>query len=355
MLAFYYGQETDRIPMATYDFLVPRGRTERELREKGLGLIKWCSVSPLISPAFLGMGGQVKDVEVSLKEMWENGEKLTVRTFQTPKGSVFEIYRADPAYGSMWIKKHLIERKEDYSVLQFIVENSLVSDNRESILETQDDLGQDGVVLGMVDRTPFQKVMWEMTGPERIFLDLYDDPEPVEALLQAVEMKMDETYALAAEGPAEVIWSPDNITGDLNSPDFFKKYHLPHYSRRAKLLHQNNKSYIVHMDGIIKSLIKLVNQTDVDVVESFSLPLAGGNLPIKDALEAWPDKSIAANVPASLCFQDEGTIRAFVDELLSDLDGRKNFMLQVSEDLPHKFWKIGLPVILDALIQGQNH
>jgi hypothetical protein len=351
MLAFYRRKKLDRMPVAAYDFLIPRGGTERQLRNQGLGLIKWCPVSPLISPAFLSLGGDVKNVSVTVEELWEDGEKSLLRRFATPVGTVCEKYREDKEYGSKWIKKHLIENVSDYPIVKYIVENSVVRDNAEEFARLQDDIGEDGVVLGMMDRSPFQKVMWEMTGPERMLLDLYDNTAVVEDLLLAVEKKLDETYKVAAACKADVIWSPDNITVDLNSPSIFRKYHLPFYNKCGAVLHKNGKAYVVHMDGKLNPLKDLIKEADVDVIESFSVPMAGGDYPIRDALEHWSSKSIAANVVASLCMKEQEEIRRNMRELLTDVSGKENFMLQVSEDLPHGFWQKGLPLILDTIFE----
>ena len=94
MLAVYYRREPDQIPFAAYDFLIPQGQTERELRNNGIGLIKWCPVSTSIAPAFLNIcESRVRDVKISIEEVWESGEKIVIRTFYTPIGSVFEKYR----------------------------------------------------------------------------------------------------------------------------------------------------------------------------------------------------------------------------------------------------------------------
>lgn len=356
MLVVYYGGEPDQIPFAAYDFLIPRGQIERELRNDGMGLVKWCPVSTSVAPAFLNIClSKVQDVKISIEEAWESGEKIIIRTFYTPMGSVFEKYREDPMYSSKWIKKYLIESASDYPIVKFIVENSIIYQNYNSFLQVQDNLGDDGVVLALMDRSPLQKMMYEITGPERLFLDLYDNSDLVEDLLTCIEKKSNEMYKIAANSPAQVIWSPDNITEDMNSPSIFRKYCLPFYNKQGQLLHQQNKAYVVHMDGKLKCLKNSIKKADIDVVESFSLPEAGGNLPIKEASIAWKDKSIISNIPAFLCLKEEKTIREYIGQLLAWVYPRKNFMLQVSEDLPPQDWKRILPVVIDVMQKQKIH
>lgn len=85
MLAVYQKRNQDKIPWAAYGFLLPRGKIERELRNSGCGLIEWHPVSFLLSPTMLGeriYESKVKDVEISNKTVWENGERVLIHTWQ---------------------------------------------------------------------------------------------------------------------------------------------------------------------------------------------------------------------------------------------------------------------------------
>ena len=353
LLAFYRHESDERIPLAAYDTLLPRGNVERALRNQGLGLLKTCPVSNLISPSFITRPcGPIANVEVTLREAYEEGEMTIVRTFDTPVGRVFEKYRKDREYGTMWIKKYLIEEPADYAVVRFIVQNSTLSEQGAAYQLACNDLGDDGLVLAMVDRTPFQKVLWELTGLERLLFDLHDNRSMVEDLLKAIEYQLDVAYTLAGTSPAEVIWSPDNLTGDICSPSIYLEYHLNYYRRWARLLHEAGKVYAVHMDGRLRSLLDAIGETPVDVIESFSLPMAGGDLPIVDALTAWNGKSIAMNLPASLCYKEERHVRTFVSDLLVALHGKGSCMLQVSENLPPSGWQQCLSYVVDAANGG---
>jgi hypothetical protein len=353
LLAFYRHESDGRIPLAAYDTLLPRGNVERMLRNQGLGLLKTCPVSNLISPSYIKRAcGPIANVEVTLRETVEDGELTTVRTFETPVGRVFEKYRKDREYGTMWIKKYLIEEPADYPVVRFIVQNSVLSEQVAAYRLACNDLGDDGLVLALVDRTPFQKVLWELTGPERLLFDLHDNRSMVEDLLKAIESQLDVAYAFASTSPAEVIWSSDNLTGDICSPSIYRAYHLGYYRRWARLLHEAGKVYAVHMDGRLRSLCDAIGETPVDVIESFSLPMAGGDLPIVDALNAWKGKSIAMNLPASLCYKEERHVGTFVSDLLAALHGKGACMLQISENLPPAAWQKCLSFVVDAANRG---
>ena len=229
--------------------------------------------------------------------------------------------------------------------MQYLVENTVIRANDGGLRSRMADLGSDGVVLGRVDRSPYQKLLIELAGPERFLLDLYTTPEPVLELMAAMDRRMDEAFDLAIASPAEVIWQPDNVTSDLTPPGQFKQYCLPFYEKHGRQCREAGKPYLVHMDGRTRALKNLIAAAAFDAVESFSLPIIGGDLPLAEARAAWPGKVILPNFPSSLCLQSEDQICAFLDDLMAQVPAGEPFMLQVSEDIPATEWQRVLPLL----------
>ena len=164
-----------------------------------------------------------------------------------------------------------------------------------------------------------------------------------------MEKKQDEAFQIIVDSPAEIIWMVDNITGDITEPKVFEKYCVPFYNKQARLLHEKNKVLAVHFDGKLRGIKDLIAKTDIDVIESFTLPEMGGDITIEEASDAWKNKSIIANIPAFLCYEeDDDTIREYVKKLLDKISTRKNFMLELSENLPQKFWKRTLALVAEV-------
>jgi hypothetical protein len=79
------------------------------------------------------------------------------------------------------------------------------------------DLGDDGVVLGRVDRALPEAA--DRAGRAGAFPDgSHTEPDPAVSLLEAMERRMDEAFEMIMDSPAEVIWQPDNITADMTPP-----------------------------------------------------------------------------------------------------------------------------------------
>jgi hypothetical protein len=292
---------------------------------------------------------EVRGADLNVTFGWENGQTVETRTYHTPLGSLTQRSRKDPAYGSDWIDKFYISSLEDYRIMQYVVENSILRCNGQEFRARQQDLGDDGVLLARVDRSPFQKLLIELAGPERFLIDLQTEPEPVLALLGALDRRMDEVFAQVCESEAEVIWQPDNISCDMTPPGLFAKYCMPYYTKHAQCLHERNKILLVHMDGRLRAIKDMIARCPIDGIESFSLPEIGGDLTLAEAKAAWPNKIILPNFPSPLAAQDERAITTFLEELLKNAGSNTPFMLQVSEDIPPGTWQHLLPLICKEL------
>jgi len=291
---------------------------------------------------------QVKNTEFSVHYYYENGVRKMHRTFNTPVGTLTADVRASLGEGSEHISKYYISSPEDYKIMKYIVENTVFSKNEQTYLTHCHELGEDGVVLGRLDRNPYQKLMLELVGPENFLIDLYTDPEPVLELMDAMYKRMDEEYEMALESSAKILWMPDNVTADMTPPDCFTKYLLPYYQKYTKLAHQAGKTVVAHFDGKIKNLSTLIMESGIDTLESVSNPNIGGDMTYLEARQSFPGKVIIPNFPAYLVYEKKEEIEDYIKNICKDAQGRP-FMLQVSEDLPGDKYETILPIIAEAM------
>jgi len=354
MMAVYRNQIPDRVPISIYARYLPRGHAERRVREMGAGILDYHPLTTLLAPPWHvhpGFLSEVRGAEFKIRFTWRDGRRIEERSFETPLGTLTQQIRQDPAYGSDWTDKFYITSREDYRIMQYLVENTVIQSNEEAYLSKQKDMGDDGVILGRVDRCPFQKLLIELAGPERFLVDLATDPEPALELLSAMEKKMDEVFELVCESNATAIWQPDNISCDMTPPKYFERFLLPYYIKHGEQLHDRGKVYVVHMDGRLKAIRELVARTPIDCIESYSFPEIGGDLSFAQARAAWPDKVITPNFPSSLATQSKERIVSFVRDFLEEIKPYKAVMLQVSEDLPPGTWSRVLSTLCECVEQ----
>ena len=65
------------------------------------------------------------------------------------------------------------------------------------MVQAKKDLGEDGVVLGRMDRAPYQKLLVELANPTKFLMDLYDNPGPVQELIETMDARLDEQFNMA--------------------------------------------------------------------------------------------------------------------------------------------------------------
>jgi uroporphyrinogen-III decarboxylase len=353
VLAVYRNEVPDRTPVGIYSRYLPRGSLERAVRNLGLAIIDYHPVVSMIGPAWHlapGYVSEIKGTDFRVDYAWDQGQLVERRTFATPVGTVWEELVQDKGgAGSERIRKHYVADKEDYRVVTYLVENTVVRSNEETLRLKMEDLDGDGIVLGRVDRSPYQKCLIELVGPEKFLVDLHTEPGPALELMDAIDRQLDRSFELIVRSDVEIIWQPDNVTADMTPPRAYREYCLPFYQRHAAQVKEVSKPYAAHMDGRIRALTELVNQSGFDVIESLSLPDIGGDLTLSEARKALPGKVLIPNLPSNWCLREDGELAASVRALLAEAGRERPFMFAVSEDIPVSQWKRVLPIVAQVV------
>ena len=353
MLAVYRNQAPDRIPACIYAGLLPRGAIERQARNMGLGIADFFPVVTLLGPAWRvspGLLSEVQGADFDVRFRWERGELVERRIHTTPVGTIYQDVSVDPSgIGTLYTRKPYLTTPEDYRTAQYIVEHTIFRRNDDAVNTRVADLGEDGVLMGRMDRSPYQKIMIELADTEEFLIGMHLDPEPASSLMEAMDHRMDEMFDMVLDSDIDVVWQPDNLTADLTPPKAFSQYVLPFYQKHARQLHEAGKAYVIHMDGRLRPLQEAINQVDFDAIESLSFPEIGGDLTLSEARAAFPDKAILPNFPSNRCQDSDEAIEAYVHDLLDEAGTGTPFMVQISEDLPGEQWRRVLPIISRAV------
>jgi len=321
ILAASRKQPTDRLPFFHYWRHCQTGWAERECRNRGMGI---CWLRPPYVEKLHG-------VEIEEKRMVVHGRAVIRRTFSTPVGKIYEDELREPGTGQYklmrswkghqpWITERLLKGPDDYKVLKYIVEHTEYLPDYFPIEQAMDWLGDEGVVLDGLPHSPMQMLMIHWLGSEegRFFYHLADYPDLIEELCQAVSKSRDPLYEIAAKSPAPVSLCGDNIDGVLANPKLFERYFMPEYEKQSKPLHRHGKLMAVHMDGRLSVLKELIGRTPIDIVEAIHPPPMG-DLPIGEALAAWPNKALWVGFPSSIYDAGPETTREFAVDLLREV------------------------------------
>ena len=329
----------DRVPLTVYDWMVPRGLTERLLRESGVGLITRLPAHRV----------EHREVEIITREYWESGRPFIRRTIRTPVGEVWQTLEPDRAYGtSNWIHEHFIKEPDDYRVMECYFRDARYRDNYDIIRESQRRMGSDGIVLVRVAKSPIQEMLYQLMGLEQFSEDYHMRRDRFDSLHATMVERYAELYDLAAESPVEILQLGDNITSDVVGKERFRAYLMPEYAKLMKRLAGTGKKLAVHMDGRLKSLKQDIADAEFDIVEALT-PSPMGDVSVKEAREAWPNKALWINFTSSMHIEPPDVIERHTRQLLEEAGTNRGFAISVTEDAPVEALEKSLSVISRVL------
>jgi hypothetical protein len=334
----------ERIPWTISKDLLPSGQDERELRSAGLATI---SSIPSTSAEIFKWG---PNVEVAEREIIKDGQMLHHIAYRTPLGELTELIQ--PVYGTgmagrvqPWILEFMIKQSSDYKILEYMVNEQIFDSDFDGIRQVQEDLGNDGVVICKVAKTPFALLWMYYTGLERLIFDLEDNPGPVNRVMEAMINRDQKVWKIMAKSPAEILHCSDNISADLVSPKIFNNYFLPYYQALTKVINPADKPIAIHVDGLIRRLAdSFKNIPEGMIIEAFTPPPTG-NFSVSEARAVWGNRPLWLNFPSSVHLEPSEKVEAVTMEILHQAATGNGFLLGITENMPAKCWQQSLAAI----------
>jgi uroporphyrinogen-III decarboxylase len=202
-----------------------------------------------------------------------------------------------------------------------------------------------------VAKGPIQEILYQMTGLERFAIDYHERRECIDSLYEVMVQRYDEMYELAAEAPAEILQSADNITSDVVGVERFQRYCVSCYERHQRSIAGSGKRLAVHLDGRLRSLKDAIAAAPFEIVEAFT-PAPVGDVTVAEARAAWPDKALWLNFTSSMHLQPEETIAAHTRQLIEEAGTKRGFGIGITEDIPAEHCARSLRAIARAIQQA---
>lgn len=319
------------VPFTCYVGLAPQEAREIEN-------LAWVTSAPVCSLS-------TPEVEYSSREL---APGVRESRMDTPWGSLTQVAHTETGYGSSWTREHWVKRPEDYAVLEQVIRYTQLAPDPDPLRAAREQLGDRGVVLAWTSRAPLQRLWIEYTGIERLALDILDVPAAVEGVMEALFDQSRAILRLAAGSEAELVWIPDNITGEMTGPPWFAKYLTPYYKEVCEVLLPAGKTPCTHMDGMLRSIVECVAETDLPVIEAFTPP-PDGNLSVREARERWPGKTLWLNFPSSVHLAPADKVARVAEQLVEEAGTGEGFLIGVTENIPASVGARSLEAIARAL------
>ncbi len=338
------GEDTGRVPWNVYGWLLPDTPAARRMCSLGLSRME---TRAIFRPVY--------DPSLTLREerFTRDGRPWFRVEVETPLGRLWEEATLDPSYGSRWITKFLIGGPQDYPAAEYFFRHTRFEPEYEPWLQADRALGPAGFVIGEIMPIPVMRLIVSYLGVDGFLAMLVDTPAWLDALLDALDAHYDRHIELAAASPAEVIWFGDNVTATIISPRLFERFCAPVYARVMPVMRAAGKIPIAHYDGSNRPLVKALARTDLPVIEAFTPPPMG-DLTVREARAAWPDKVVWVNFPGCLFVEPYEAIKAYALALLQEGAPGGRFVLGCTEDFPMSEFEKTFGAMHAALLEYQG-
>ena len=338
ILAVVQGRPMDRVPFVIYEGILDGDALRRCLGPDRLGFMRWSKVHRVEHP-------HCRFVE---KDFARGGARWRRNTLHTSAGSIYEERVFEDAYDSSSIRKHYVQEPQDYEVLWAYLTDSVILPDYDLYHRDAADLGDEGVPLVAVERTPYQQLWVQWVGLDTLGFHMVDCPDRVQHTIDLLRARARRIFEIAYRSPAPFIDFPDNITAPAIGPRRFRAYCVPLYDELAGMLAEDGRPVFVHMDGDLKPLWQAISDSRVGGLDSFA-PAPDNDTTVAEAVALWPDMRLFVNFPSSQHLLPAEGVRAQAEEILAAAGHTGRLQIQVSENVPHAVWRTSMPAIAEAI------
>ncbi len=232
-----------------------------------------------------------------------------------PEGGVWN--GTDP-----YLKEHLIKSEADLPAVEYILKRAEFVPAYKKIEAQSEEIGENGLLVPLLQRIPFQQVLLEYLGEINLIHALHDNLKLVNRLMDLLDRQMLAVLERLAELDVPYVEFPDNLHGMMTSPKLFREYCLPAYQKYVDILHTQGKKVGSHTDGNIKPLVTLLSESGLDVCESLS-PAPLTSFTFREVNRAWRGKPIIwGAIPTPILEErtSEQEFGAYLADLLEAID-----------------------------------
>jgi uroporphyrinogen-III decarboxylase len=349
------GGAPKNVPFTIYDMIIPKGLDLSSLQERGLGICARRDVYRKL----------IKNVII--KSVIEPDGTLCI-VWETPIGRLHQRYRTDayhpvsserpstkyimnnwnfPPY--MAPVEHLIKRRDDYRIAEFIIKNTHYEPIYDEFLEEHKKTGNSGYTLAQTCYSPLTEIQVVWLGQERFCYEIYDNEDAIMHLYELMKKSHLDMYEVVANSPADHILYGGNIVPAMVGPERVKNFILPLWNTFADRLHDKGKKLGVHFDADNLLIMDIIKESSLDFIEAFTPPpdcsvtVSQARIVLSDSKRLW------INFPSSVHVRSNKVIRDTTLKILEDAGDRKGFLLGITEDIPVMHIYRSLSVILDVI------
>lgn len=309
-----------------------------EYHEKSLiDIYRQLNISPRYPLTDLGINVLKNKREFSGKNIKEEtsveGDNIFVK-ISTPAGEIETVYEKEE-HGTR-IVEYPVKNNGDLRILKYFLEGTELDYefDHAAFDIAEREFGELGVSqFSIPGKSPLQTLLVNYLGLENTIYALADYPDALEDIMELMDRKNDLLYEVLLKTPVEIWNFGENIDANLTPPGYFEKYLIPYYRKRVAQLHGAGKFCHIHMDGSLKPLLPLINDSGFDGIEA-PTPKPQGDVTLEELNDAMGNTIMLDGIPAVL-FTDTYSLTELekcVTRILEIFP--VNLILGVSDELP---------------------
>jgi len=240
------------------------------------------------------------DINVLRESGAKSGESITI--YKTPLGNLKQVESVGGGLGGH-ITEYPIKTVEDIKIMKFILENTEFFFLKENYELAERIFGSRGIVSTYLLKSPYQKILVEYMGFNRMILLLKRYPSQMENFLKFLEEWDNQMYNKITESPLAIVNFGENIDANLSPPAYFEKYLIPYYKKRVTQLHKAGKYCHIHIDGSLKDLLPYFSDLPFDGLEALTAK-PQGDVSLEEIKDSIEDKILLDGIPSILFLQE---------------------------------------------------
>ena len=309
-----------------------------------LGEVRWGGTATVTFSRTLGLdimdwfgmpAVRISRRNVAIEQLVEGD--ITTRVWHTPAGDLREVIRvcrdSTSAVSSNWTE-HLVKGPEDLAALAAIYEDEVIDTDPEGVERTRErrqQIGDDGLLLGVMDGTPLGMMFRAHSGVAALAYLWADAPAALRDCFAVMEANYRRRLAIGAQSDVDAVVSVDDTSTTAISPAMFEACNLDLTDARAAAAHAAGKLYFHHSCGLIRDLLPLYQQTKMDAVHAFTVPPCG-NVTVAEGRRVLGDRItiIAGLGILSGPMDDRAAVRASIHHMVHEAAPGDHFILNVA-------------------------
>ncbi len=258
---------------------------------------------------------------------------LRQRRFETPYGPLFETERltVDRTWRTV---NFLAKRPSDLPGLRWLVGERSYHFNVDNFEVGAAYIGDRGVPQFWVPKSPYLALAQQLMKYEDFIYALADETGMTEEIMAAIDASYDDLYEeLTGSGRLDILNFGENIAMAYLSLDYFKRYLLPWYEKRAGQLADAGIYTHIHIDGNFRPLLPYLADLPFDGLEALT-PEPQGDVTLEEIKAHIGDKVLLDGIPAVLFLRHHprAQLEACVERLVALFHPR--LVLGISDELP---------------------